>query len=61
MTNLYIPACASFISVLMLIIFYSRENLETTETKTFSYMLVSSLLDIILTLQITKEETSYEI
>lgn len=52
MTNLYIPACAFFISVLMLIIFYSRENLETTETKTFSYMLVSSLLDIILTLSI---------
>ena len=52
MTNLYIPACAFFISILMIIIFYSRENLETTETKTFSYMLVASLLDIILTLSI---------
>lgn len=52
MTNLYIPACAFFISILMLIIFYSRENLETTETKTFSYMLVASLLDIVLTLSI---------
>ena len=52
MTNLYIPACAFFISILMIIIFYSRENLETTETKTFSYMLVASFLDIILTLSI---------
>ncbi|MBQ9833943.1 MAG: response regulator [Bacilli bacterium] len=52
MTNLYIPACAFFVSALMLLIFYSRENLETTETKTFSYMLVASFLDIILTLSI---------
>lgn len=52
MINLYIPACAFFCSILMLLIFYSRENLKTEETKLFSYMLIASFLDIVLTMSI---------
>ena len=48
MPNLYIPLCALFCSFLMLITFCSKRKLKTLETTLFSFMLISSLVDIIL-------------
>ena len=48
MPNLYIPLCALFCSILMLITFYSKRKLKTLETTLFSFMLVASFIDIVL-------------
>lgn len=47
MSNLYIPICAFFISSLMLIIFYFKENVKNEETNIFSKLLIINFLDII--------------
>ena len=48
MSNLYIPVCAFFISILLNIIFFSKENVRNIETKIFSRLLVINLFDIII-------------
>ncbi len=48
MSNLYIPVCAFFISIVLNIIFFSKENVKNVETKIFSKLLVINLFDIII-------------
>ena len=48
MPNLYIPLCALFCSILMLITFHSKRTLKTLETKLFSFMLFASFVDIVM-------------
>lgn len=45
MTNLYIPVCAFFCSVLLYIVFYYKKHIKNKETKIFSILLLTSLLD----------------
>ena len=47
MSNLYIPICAFFISILMLVIFFSKENVKNDETNIFSKLLIINFLDIV--------------
>ena len=48
MSNLYIPVCAFFISIVLNIIFFSKENVKNVETNIFSKLLVINLFDIII-------------
>ena len=46
MTNLYFPISALFCIILIVILFYSKEKINTNETKIYGYMILSSLADI---------------
>ncbi len=48
MTNLYFPISGLFCIVLVVILFFSKERIETKETKIYGYMILSSLIDTIL-------------
>lgn len=48
MTNLYFPICAFFISLLLIITFYSKKRIKNEETKLFSGLLIASFLDSVL-------------
>ena len=50
MTNLYIPACAFFIALLLLVLFFGRRRVENTETKIFSGLVITSLIDCVMVL-----------
>ena len=46
MVNIYIPVCGLFLSVLIFIIYFSKKNVKTIETKLFSYLIFANLLGI---------------
>lgn len=48
MPNLYIPACAFFVSLLIIIIFFSKERIKNEDTKLFSGLVISSFIDSIM-------------
>ncbi|MEG2322376.1 MAG: ATP-binding protein [Bacilli bacterium] len=48
MSNLYIPVCAFFCSLLLIIVFFSKKNVKTKETKIFSVLLITSFIDTII-------------
>lgn len=48
MTNLYIPMCALFISIILLIIFFGKKRIDNKETKIFSGLLITSFIDTIM-------------
>lgn len=48
MPNLYIPGCALILSILLLIIFFSKKRVENYETKIYSYLLICSFIDSLL-------------
>ena len=50
MSNLYIPGCAFFISLLLLILFYSKKRVNNIETKIYLYLLLTNVLDTVLIL-----------
>lgn len=50
MSNLYIPGCAFFISLLLLILFYSKKRVNNIETKIYLYLLLTNVLDTVLML-----------
>ena len=52
MVNIYIPVCGLFLSALIFIIFISKKNVKTIETKLFSYLIFANLLNAILTVVI---------
>ena len=52
MVNIYIPVCGLFLSVLIFIIFISKKNVKTIETKLFSNLIFANLLNAILTVVI---------
>ena len=52
MTNLYFTICAFFCSLLLLIVFFSKERIKNNETNFFSVLLISSFIDSILMLLI---------
>ena len=52
MTNLYIPVCGFFCSLLLTILFFSKQRVNNNETSIFSKMLIVSLLDAILMISI---------
>ena len=49
MVNIYIPVCGLFLSILVFIIFVSKKNVKTVETKLFSYLIFANLLNAFLT------------
>lgn len=63
MTNLYIPICGFFCSLLLVICFFSKRRLKSIETKLFSGMILASFLDsifmvlIIFIAYVSKEST----
>ena len=52
MTNLYIPICGFLCSLLLTILFFSKQRVDNNETSIFSKMLIASLLDGILMISI---------
>lgn len=50
MSNLYIPGCAFFISLLLLILFYSKKRVNNIEIKIYLYLLLTNVLDTVLML-----------
>jgi len=48
MTNLFFPICGLFIIALITILFFSKKRVNTTETKIYGVMIISSFIDIIL-------------
>ncbi|MGN1357844.1 MAG: hypothetical protein ACI4WU_00605, partial [Bacilli bacterium] len=49
MVNIYIPVCGLFLSILILIIFYSKQKMKNVETKLFSYLITANFINAILT------------
>ena len=49
MVNIYIPVCGLFLSVLIFIIYFSKKNVKTIETKLFSYLIFANLLNSVMT------------
>ena len=47
MTNLYFTICGLFISILLVIIFFTKENQKNVETNIFRYMLLTSVVDCV--------------
>lgn len=47
MTNLYIPICGFFCAFLLVVCFFSKERVNTVETRLFSGMLITSFVDSI--------------
>lgn len=52
MSNLYFTICGLFCSILIVILFYSKEKISSPETKLYGGMIISSLVDTILVLTI---------
>lgn len=52
MPNLYIPVCAFFISMLLLIIFFSKKRIKNEDTKLFTWLVISSFIDSIMMVSI---------
>lgn len=50
MTNLYFPIAGFLIAILLLILFFTRKRVNYEETKLYSYMLISSGIDILISL-----------
>lgn len=50
MTNLYFPIAGFLIAILLLILFFTRKRVNYEETKLYSYMLISSSIDILISL-----------
>lgn len=48
MSNLYIPICAFLIAFLLVIIFFSKKRIKNNETRLYSYLLITSLVDSVL-------------
>lgn len=48
MSNLYIPMCALFISIILLIIFFGKKRVDNKEIKIFSGLLITSFIDTIM-------------
>jgi len=46
MTNLYFPICGFFVIILILILFFSKQNTQSEETKLYGLMIVGSFMDI---------------
>ena len=52
MQNLYFPICGFFCIILVVVLFYSKEKVNTIETKIYGFMILSSLFDILIGLVI---------
>lgn len=50
MTNLYFPISGFLVAILLLILFFTRKRVNYEETKIYSYMLISSGIDILISL-----------
>ena len=48
MTNLYFSICALFCIVLIIVIYFSKERIDSKETQLYGYMIVSSFFDVVL-------------
>lgn len=48
MANLYIPACAFLLALLLLIIFFGRKRVNNKETRIFSGLIITSFIDTIM-------------
>lgn len=48
MPNLYIPGCALILATLLITIFFSKKRAKNDETKIYTYLLISSLIDSLL-------------
>ena len=50
MTNMYFSICGFFCILLLVIVFFSKLRIKSTETRLYGFMLISSLIDVILVL-----------
>ena len=48
MSNLYFPICGLLVIILILTLFFSKQRVKTKETKIYSIMIISSIIDVIL-------------
>lgn len=48
MTNLYFSICALFCIILIIIMYFSKERIESKETVLYGYMITSSFFDVVL-------------
>lgn len=48
MTNLYFSICALFCIILIIIMYFSKERIESKETILYGYMITSSFFDVVL-------------
>lgn len=48
MTNLYFSICSLFCIVLIIVIYFSKERIDSKETQLYGYMIVSSFFDVVL-------------
>ena len=48
MTNLYFLICGFFCIILIVLLFYTKERIDTKETKIYGMMIISSFIDILL-------------
>jgi len=50
MTNMYFSICGFFCILLLVIVFFSKSRVKSTETRLYGFMLISSLIDVVLVL-----------
>ena len=48
MSNFYFSISALFAIILLVVLFFGKEKIKTTETEIYGYMLISSLVDVVL-------------
>jgi signal transduction histidine kinase len=48
MTNLYFPICGLFCIILIVILYFSKQRIDSKETKLYGYMILSSFFDMFL-------------
>ena len=47
-TGIYFLIQSLFFSILLIIVFFNKKRLETTENRIYSYLIITSLIEIIL-------------
>ncbi|MDR0957487.1 MAG: hypothetical protein LBM09_02855, partial [Candidatus Nomurabacteria bacterium] len=50
MKALYFPICGFFIALLLVVVYFSKPRVKNSETQVYSWMLIASLLDTILSI-----------
>lgn len=49
-SGIFFPICALFVSVLLIVVFFSRKHMKTAETTLYSYLIVSNVVGLVIEL-----------
>lgn len=52
-SNLYFPICSVFVSLLITILFFSKQNVKNNETKLYSKIVIITLIEALFTFVLT--------